>query len=128
MEQTVTPYLLYEDGEGAAGFLTGTFGFKEVDRQTGAAGGLHLELETELGGRIYVGQPPKGFRNPAAVGRTSLVYVLVSDVDAHHDRAKRDGATIVEELVELPFGHRRYTCRDPQGHEWAFAQVLEARA
>jgi uncharacterized glyoxalase superfamily protein PhnB len=34
----------------------------------------------------------------------------------------------VEELVDLPFGHRRYTCRDPQGHEWSFAQALENRS
>jgi uncharacterized glyoxalase superfamily protein PhnB len=126
MEQTVTPYLLYEDGEDAAAFLTRTFAFKEVDRRTGAAGGLHLEFETELGGQIYAGQPPQGYRNPAYVGRTSLVHVIVADVDAHHDRAKSAGATIVEELVDLPFGHRRYTCRDPQGHEWSFAQVVRA--
>jgi len=92
---------------------------------TGAAGGVHLEFETELDGRVYAGQPPEGFRNPADVGRTSLVYVLVSAVDSHHDHARAEGATITEELVDLPFGHRRYTCRDPQGHEWAFAQVLE---
>jgi uncharacterized glyoxalase superfamily protein PhnB len=128
MTQTVTPYLLYEDVEAAAAFLMRAFGFKEVDRQTGAAGGLHLEFETELGGRIYAGQPPAGFRNPAAVGRTSIVYVIVAAVDAHHDRAKAEGATITEDLVDLPFGHRRYSCRDPQGHEWAFAQVLEGAA
>jgi len=126
MMQAVTPYLLYEDGEGAAAFLTRAFGFHEVDRAVGGAGGLHLELETELGGRIYAGQAPAGFRNPAAAGRTSLVYVLVSDVEGHHDRARSEGAEIVEELVDTPFGHRRYTCRDPQGHEWAFAQVLES--
>ena len=99
MTQTVTPYLLYEDGEAASAFLARAFGFKEIDRQVGAAGGLHLELETELGGRIYAGQPPEGFRNPSEAGRTSLVYVLVSAVDDHHDRAKAEGATIVEELV-----------------------------
>jgi uncharacterized glyoxalase superfamily protein PhnB len=125
MTQTVTPYLLYEDAGAAAAFMTRAFGFKEVDRMTGAAGGVHREFETELGGRVYAGQPPEGFRNPADVGRTSLVYVLVSAVDLHHDRARTEGATITEELVDLPFGHRRYTCRDPQGHEWAFAQVLE---
>ena len=125
MAQTVTPYLLYEEGEAAGEFLTRAFGFREVDRQVGAAGGMHLEFETELGGRIYAGQPPSGFRNPAEVGRTSIVYVIVSDVDAHHDCAKAEGATIIEELVTLPFGHRRYSCRDPQGHEWTFAQVLE---
>ena len=126
MAQPVTPYLLYEDGEAAAAFLTRAFGFREVDRAIGGAGGVHLEFETELGGRVYAGQAPSGFRNPAAAGRTSLVYVLVPDVDAHHDRAKGEGADIVEELVDTPFGHRRYTCRDPQGHEWAFAQVLSS--
>jgi uncharacterized glyoxalase superfamily protein PhnB len=101
MAQTVTPYLLYEDAEAAAAFLTRAFGLREIDRQTGAAGGLHLELETELGGRIYAGQPTEGFRNPAATARTSIVYVIVAAVDAHHDRAKAEGATITEELVDL---------------------------
>jgi|SRR5919109_994323 uncharacterized glyoxalase superfamily protein PhnB len=128
MTQTVTPYLLYEDVEAAAAFLMEAFGFREVDRRTGAAGGLHLEFETDLGGRIYAGQPPAGFRNPAAVGRTSIVHVIVAAVDAHHERAKAEGAAITEDLVDLPFGHRRYSCRDPQGHEWTFAQVLEDAA
>ena len=59
------------------------------------------------------------------MGRTSLVHVLVDDVDAHFERAKRAGATIVEELNDLPFGHRRYGCTDPQGHEWYFAQPID---
>ena len=126
MSQQVTPYLLYEDGEAAVEFLTNAFGFREVDRAIGAAGGLHAELEVEPGGgRLYLGQPPTGFEGPAKVGQTTLVHVLVDDVDAHHDRAKAAGATVVEELNDTPFGHRRYTCDDPQGHEWSFAQVLE---
>jgi uncharacterized glyoxalase superfamily protein PhnB len=121
--QTVTPYLLYEDGEAAIEFLTHAFGFHEVDRSIGGAGGLHAELETPKDGRIYLGQPPGDFRNPARVGRTSHVYVLVDGVDQHYERAKAAGAQIIEELTDLPFGHRRYGCADPQGHEWYFAQV-----
>ena len=78
------------------------------------------------GGSVYAGQPPSGYRNPSEVGRTSIVHVLVGAVDDHHERAKAEGATITEELVDLPFGHRRYSCRDPQGHEWAFAEVIRA--
>ena len=123
--QTVTPYLLYEDVEAAAEFLTRAFGFREVDRATGAAGGTHLELAVGPdGSSVYIGQPPAGFQGPAKVGGTSLVYVLVDDVDAHHERAKAAGATVVEELVDTPFGHRRYTCDDPQGHAWVFATVV----
>jgi uncharacterized glyoxalase superfamily protein PhnB len=128
MEQTVTPYLLYEDGEAAIDFLTRAFGFREVDRATGAAGGLHAELEVGPGGgRVYLGQPPSGFRNPATVGRTSQAYVLLDDVDAHCARARAAGATIIAELNDLPFGHRRYGCTDPQGHEWYFAQPIAGR-
>jgi uncharacterized glyoxalase superfamily protein PhnB len=124
MTQTVTPYLLYENGEAAIEFVTHAFGFREVDRAIGGAGGLHAELETPRGGRIYLGQPPSGFRNPASVGVTSSLYVLVDDVDGHYERAKAAGAEIIEELNDLPFGHRRYRCVDPQGHEWAFAQEI----
>ena len=125
MTQQITPYLLYEDGEAAIEFLSGAFGFREDDRTTGGAGGLHAELEVSPGGgRIYLGQPPAGFENPAKVGRTSLLYILVEDVDAHYERAQAAGATIIEEPNDLPFGHRRYGCSDPQGHEWFFAQIL----
>ena len=130
MDQRVTPYLLYEDGPAAIEFLTQAFGFREERRTTGAAGGLHAELEVAPGGGwVHLGQPPSGFRNPAEVGRTSLVYVLVDDVDGHYARAKAAGALIIEEPNDLPFGHRRYGCADPQGHEWSFAQpIAEAAA
>lgn len=122
MRQTVTPYLLYEDAEAAVEFLTRAFGFREVDRAIGAAGGLHVELEVGPDGSIvYLGQPGPAYRGPAEVGGTSLVHVLVEDVDSHYARAKAEGAVIVEEPVDLPFGDRRYTCDDPQGHEWSFA-------
>jgi uncharacterized glyoxalase superfamily protein PhnB len=126
MPQQITPYLLYEDGEAAIEFLTSAFGFRVVDRTTGAAGGMHVELEGPAGGRLYLGQPPSqyGFQNPEKVGRTSEVYVLVDDVDAHYEQAKAAGAGVIEELTDLPFGHRRYGCVDPQGHEWFFAQPL----
>jgi uncharacterized glyoxalase superfamily protein PhnB len=124
MAQTVTPYLLYEDGEAAIDFAMRAFGFREIDRTTGGAGGLHAELETPQGGRIYFGQPPQGFRNPKTVGATSHVYVLVDDVDAHHRQAVAAGAEVMEELTDLPIGHRRYGCVDPQGHEWYFAQEI----
>jgi uncharacterized glyoxalase superfamily protein PhnB len=123
MTQTITPYLLYEDGEAAIDFLARAFGFRLVNRMTGAAGGLHAELALD-DGRVYLGQPQSGFRGPAEVGRTSQVYVMVDDVDAHYEQAKARGARVIEELNDLPFGHRRYGCVDPQGHEWFFASAL----
>ncbi len=124
--QAITPYLLYEDGEAAIEFLVRAFGFRELDRTTGSGGGLHAELELPpFGGRVYVGQPRTGFRNPAVVGATVEVYALVDDVDSHHARASAEGATVTQELNDTPFGNRQYGCSDPQGHEWYFAQRLE---
>jgi uncharacterized glyoxalase superfamily protein PhnB len=125
MNQQVTPYLLYEDGESAIAFAMEAFGFQEVSRAVGSAGGLHAEMEVQGGGRVFFGQPPTGYRNPVVVGRTSQVIVMVDDVDAHFARAKATGARIIEEPNNLPFGQRRYGCADPQGHEWYFAQPIE---
>lgn len=126
--QRVWPYLLYEDGEGAIAWLEHAFGFREVGRSTGAAGGLHAELEVDRDGAcIYLGQPPGGEQGRARVDGTSLVFVLVEDVDAHHARAVAAGADLREELNDSPSGHRRYRCTDPQGHEWTFATPLSAQ-
>ena len=125
MRQQITPYLLYEDGEAAIEFAARAFGLREVDRTIGGAGGLHAELEVaQGGGRIYLGQPPAGFRNPREVGATSHVFVIVDDVDARYEQAAGAGAEIIEELTDLPNGHRRFGCVDPQGHEWYFAQEI----
>src|SRR3712207_675046 len=55
MRQTVTPYLLYEDASAAAAFLAEAFGFGEVERTTGAAGGVHIEMDVGRDGRVYLG-------------------------------------------------------------------------
>jgi uncharacterized glyoxalase superfamily protein PhnB len=125
MGQTVTPYLLYEDADAAIDFLLRAFGFRELTRTAGSAGGVHAELEVApSGGQVYLGSPGPGFEGPAQVGRTSLVYVLVENVNPLYERARAAGAVIVEEPVDLPFGHRRFTCDDPQGHQWAFAMPI----
>lgn len=125
MEQIVTPYLLYEDGGAAIEFLTEAFGFREKMRAPGESGGFHAELETTPdGGLIYLGERPDGFSNPGVVGKTSLVYVVVDDVDRHRAQAKAAGAQIVGEPKDQTYGYRHYGCTDPQGHEWWFAQPI----
>ena len=129
MTQTITPYLLYEDASAAIDFLTKAFGFREEMRTTGSAGGMHAELEVAPdGGWIHLGQPRERYRNPAVVGKTSLVYVIVKDLDGHHARAKDAGARIIEEPADRDYGYRRYSCVDPQGHEWYFAHEIKKPA
>jgi PhnB protein len=120
--QTIFPYLLYEDVASMLDWLSRAFGFTEKLRFAGEDGTVnHAEMEV-AGGTIMLGDPGDDYRSPKnGGGWPAQIQVYVDDVDAHYAQAKAAGAEIVEELVDLPFGDRRYTCRDPPGHEWAFA-------
>jgi uncharacterized glyoxalase superfamily protein PhnB len=124
--QTVTPYLLYEDAGAAIDWLGKAFGFREKQRVEGPNGAIaHAELDVGDGSRVFLGGPGADYRSPRKVGRTSLVYVYVEDVDAHHARAAAAGAEIAEEPHDEPYGDRRYAAEDAEGHVWYFATSLE---
>ena len=126
MPTRITPYLLYEDAAAAIDFLTRAFGFTERLRFTDDGGAVtHAELE--LGdAEIYLGQPGPDFKSPKRLGQTTVgIHVYVADVDAHYRQAKAAGAEITLEPADQEYGDRRYDCRDPEGHQWYFAQRLE---
>ena len=119
----VTPYLLYEDVAGALDWLTRAFGFRERMRIPGPDGKIgHAEMEFE-DGIIMMGCPGPQYQNPKRVGHvTQNLYVYVDDVDKHFEKAKKEGATILEEPKDQFYGDRRYGAADPEGHHWYFAQ------
>jgi uncharacterized glyoxalase superfamily protein PhnB len=122
---TITPYLLYEDVEGALDFLARAFGFEEQLRYTGPEGYVsHAEMR--IGdGVVYMGDPGEEYRNPAHLGaRTQMVCVTVDDVDAMFERAKAAGADISDEPADQAYGERRFMARDPEGHAWSIAQPI----
>jgi uncharacterized glyoxalase superfamily protein PhnB len=125
MTQTITPYLLYEDVEGALDWLALAFGFEETLRFTGDAGYVN-HAEMRLGdAAIYLGDPGEQYKNPKRLGQETVgIYVLVGEVDAHYERAKAAGAEINEEPADQEYGDRRYTATDPEGHVWFFAQPV----
>jgi uncharacterized glyoxalase superfamily protein PhnB len=58
----VTPYLLYEDLEGAICFLRETYGFDERHSATGAAGRKHAELVLGGDALVMAGGPARASR------------------------------------------------------------------
>lgn len=123
--QTITPYLLYEDVDAALDFLAKAFGFEEVLRYTGEEGYVsHAEMR--LGdAAIYLGDPGDDYRNPKRLGQQTVgIYVLVDDVDAHHERAQAAGAEILQAPADQEYGDRRYDAVDREGHRWYFAQPI----
>jgi PhnB protein len=52
------------------------------------------------------------------------VMVRVQDAHAHHARARRGGAEIIQALKDFPYGERQYTAQDIGGHQWTFSQSI----
>jgi PhnB protein len=134
--QTMYPYLLYEDLAATPEFLEKAFGFRKVEPRAVRDGHhrhTHVEMELADGSRIRMSQAGDGFRTrpaegegtvvlPRSTGRGAVVIQIhVDDIDAHFDRAKAAGATIVRPLEES-HGDRVYVADDPEGQRWHFVE------
>jgi len=122
----ITPYLLYEDVGAALKFLRKAFGFKNYGAQMRGPKGKISHAAMKLGDDlVMMGYPGSSYRNPKRLGQsTQSLYVNVEDVDKHFARAKKAGATILQEPTDTEYGHRRYGAEDPEGHQWYFAQEI----
>ena len=124
MAQTITPYLLYEDAAGAMDFLARAFDFEETTRMAMPDGRVgHAEMK--LGdAEIMLGQPEQPMSPKRLGGTPVLMYVYITDLDAHCERARRAGAEIADEPEDQEYGDRRYHARDREGHSWYFAERI----
>lgn len=124
---SITPYLLYEDVAGAVKFLTKAFGFQKYGiPMSGPDGKLNHAAMKFRDDLIMMGYPGPKYKNPKRLSQaTQSLYINVDDVDKHFERAKKAGATILEEPQNTPYGHRRYGAADPEGHHWYFAQEVK---
>ena len=118
------PFLRYEDAPAAFEWLARAFGFEKQMVVPGPKGTIaHAQLRYG-GGLVMIGTAQDdgmGLKSPGEVGgATQGIYVHVDDIDAHHDRAKAEGAEIVMELEDTPYGSREYLARDLEGHLWSF--------
>src|SRR5437773_8322754 len=58
---------------------------------------------------IMMGYPGLNYKNPKRLGQaTQSLYVNVDDVDEHFERARKAGATILEDPKDTFYGDRRY--------------------
>ncbi len=134
----VCPHLHYEDPGAAVAWLCEVFGFVERVRLGRGGGNLTARLEGPDGGVVMVSGLDEEFkawmrsRAPhfeEAAGcswplLTHAVTVVVADVDAHHERARRQGAVVLTAPTDQPWGLRTYAALDREGHQWEFATVV----
>jgi PhnB protein len=126
----------YEDVGSAIDWLVKAFGFQESGQRYSDDEGrvTHAELSLD-GASVMLGWPGPEYRSPkrhaqeceqaarwlATPWVVDGVHVGVDDLDAHYERAKAEGATILREPEDLPFG-RLYAAADLEGHRWMFMQ------
>ncbi len=120
---TVLPHVTYKSVENASDWLTRVFGFTEHYRY-GPPGGPAEGAQMHLGAvYIMLNTLYTGRSSPMQVGQgTQSLTVFVEDVDAHFERTKSAGATILEELHETFYGERQYGVEDLEGHRWLFSK------
>lgn len=122
---TVYPSLTYRDAPAAIAWLTRVFGLTECFVAEGPGGAIaHAELAWGDGGVIMLGSAEA--RSVPHTG-SAWLYLVVTDPDAHYERARAAGAEIVRPLRDEGYGSRGYAVRDPEGHLWSFGTYQPAR-
>jgi uncharacterized glyoxalase superfamily protein PhnB len=112
---TIIPVLAYPNMGDAVEWLCEVFGFTMRLRigdhraQLNAGDGAVVVTERQSGDDVV---------HPA------WVMMRVSDVDAHHAKAKQRGARIIRPPADQPYGERQYSVEDSGGHQWTFSQSI----
>lgn len=117
---TVIPVLIYPDVREAVAWLSAAFVFVERVRI-----GENHRAQLKVGDSAVIIGDVRHDRCPPRRGEvTHAVMVRVENIDAHCERARTHGASIVEPLIDFPYGERQYMAEDFAGHQWTFSQTL----
>jgi uncharacterized glyoxalase superfamily protein PhnB len=136
--QRITPFIGYEDAVAAIDWLERAFGFVENRSARYEEDGTITHAELDLGSATIYLSTPRDYASPRRMRETSELarraydnawvidghFVEVDDIDAHYERARGAGATILREPEEPGNGHRIYSAEDLEGHRWMFGQRL----
>lgn len=123
---TVIPCLRYRNAPAAIEWLCKNFGFEKhlvVPNEDGTI--AHAQLSFGSGmimlGSVVESDFGRLMKQPDEIGgaETQSAYLVVSDADAIHARAKAAGAEIVMEIKDEDYGGRGFSCRDLEGHLWS---------
>ncbi len=122
----ISPMLNYDDAPAAIDFLCRAFGF-EVDYKMEMDDGRIGHAELSYGNSTVMlasSFPEMGLVSPRKFAeRYSQIYCVVDDIEAHHETARREGATIAAEPKRADYGGWNYRAVDPEGHRWYFSQL-----
>ena len=115
------PVLVYPDVRAAVDWLTTAFGFVERVR----IGEDHRsQMQVGADGAVIVADVRGQQQPPQAGAVTHVIKVRVADVDSHFERARSQGARVLQEPTDYEYGERECTLEDLAGHRWQFTQTM----
>jgi uncharacterized glyoxalase superfamily protein PhnB len=117
---TVIPVLIYPDVRAAVEWLSAAFGFKERVQ----IGENHRSQMKVGDGAVIIGDVRRDRIAPKPGEVAHQVMVRVEDARSHCERARANGAKIIDELRDFEYGERQYTAEDFAGHQWTFTESI----
>jgi uncharacterized glyoxalase superfamily protein PhnB len=120
--------VVYKDNRAAMAWLERAFGFDAAQVLVDSHDNIvHAEMSHGGGVIMISGEFAEWARSPASSGGTNTQRIHVrieKDIDAHCERARQAGATIMAEPREQFYGERTYAAIDLEGHRWNFSQPV----
>jgi uncharacterized glyoxalase superfamily protein PhnB len=110
---TVIPVLFYPDPSVAADWLIKAFGFTVRLR----IGNHRIQMRAGDGCFTIA----EGHVTPE---RSHATQIRIEGSQAHCERARQNGAIILTEPTDHPYGERQYDAQDFFGHRWNFTETL----
>jgi PhnB protein len=133
----IGPHLIVRNAREAVDFYKRAMGARELySSRLPEGSGMHFQLRIGKAIVKVTDEAPEkqaerieetvALRSPQSLGGTCTVLeILVDDVDLAYRRAVDAGATPVLPVSDWFWGDRYGCVRDPFGHIWALATVLE---
>jgi uncharacterized glyoxalase superfamily protein PhnB len=110
----VIPVLIYPDPNVAAEWLSKAFGFSVRLRIA------NHRIQMKAGDGCFTIAEGNVIPN-----HSQSVQVRIEDAKGHCERARQNGAVILTEPTEHPYGECQYNVQDFYGHRWDFTETIK---
>ena len=114
------PIVPYTNPRGAIRWLENAFGATAVLVVPPEPDQPLVHAEVAVGTGLVMVDDADRTDSPFALPGPVVVYVVVDDPDALHDKASAAGAEIIQPLTNQEYGSREFAARDPHGNVWSF--------
>jgi PhnB protein len=130
----LTPILAVTDAHAATAFYTQAFGATEIARIAAPGSNRLMHVRMLVMGTVFVfmdeipelAAEESGFHNPGRLSGTSVtLHLQVADAQSVWQQALHAGAVPIIPLAKQFWGELYGRLKDPFGHEWTIAQMID---